>query len=53
MDRNANDYGYGEHTFDVATREGGVDRNIISKKRRCRQRVATREGGVDRNCNHA
>ena len=34
----------------VATREGGVDRNILHNQRAMnRPRVATREGGVDRN----
>ena len=34
----------------VATREGGVDRNIdMEREQLCRQHVATREGGVDRN----
>ena len=33
----------------VATREGGVDRNIIADSRFCNTKVATREGGVDRN----
>ena len=33
----------------VATREGGVDRNIIVHKLDRFFRVATREGGVDRN----
>ena len=35
---------------DVATREGGVDRNMFSVKQLFDKRnVATREGGVDRN----
>ena len=33
----------------VATREGGVDRNIMSYTCSCSCDVATREGGVDRN----
>ena len=33
----------------VATREGGVDRNIILDPMRSSFGVATREGGVDRN----
>ena len=33
----------------VATREGGVDRNIIVPQITIDQLVATREGGVDRN----
>ena len=33
----------------VATREGGVDRNILLSQNLPRLEVATREGGVDRN----
>ena len=33
----------------VATREGGVDRNIMAETVNLPRDVATREGGVDRN----
>ena len=33
----------------VATREGGVDRNIDNMEETNNESVATREGGVDRN----
>ena len=33
----------------VATREGGVDRNIMAETINLPRDVATREGGVDRN----
>ena len=37
------------YTFAVATREGGVDRNITEVWKMLLNSVATREGGVDRN----
>ena len=37
----------------VATREGGVDRNIKGLRPSCLVEVATREGGVDRNMSRA
>ena len=41
---------YGDPLLDVATREGGVDRNINPIfSAQYKSLVATREGGVDRN----
>ena len=49
MDRNFNSSRF-VYKAEVATREGGVDRNTTSSGVLCRvYRVATREGGVDRN----
>ena len=39
-------------TNNVATREGGVDRNNSFQLTRSTKKVATREGGVDRNDMH-
>ena len=51
MDRNI-PYGGSVITISVATREGGVDRNIISLLEIEVKPVATREGGVDRNAQY-
>ena len=49
MDRNERIRNAGAKAY-VATREGGVDRNIIyCAEKNHRLNVATREGGVDRN----
>ena len=49
MDRNNGYNPADESGADVATREGGVDRNVSFLIRLIASLVATREGGVDRN----
>ena len=49
MDRNIYVYRFSKGELSVATREGGVDRNIKFLRHHLAYLVATREGGVDRN----
>ena len=49
MDRNALHALINRRQYIVATREGGVDRNLTRYIDTSLKTVATREGGVDRN----
>ena len=49
MDRNITASGDPANCGKVATREGGVDRNVVQVAQPPADLVATREGGVDRN----
>ena len=51
MDRNSLCYQMQDLDREVATREGGVDRNAVGGYGGIVHNVATREGGVDRNQN--
>ena len=49
MDRNTSNEIINISLGQVATREGGVDRNMLRAGFKWSTKVATREGGVDRN----